>query len=761
MGLTDTAAASDQVTAASGVATGTTSFSPGAGSMVVVQWVWLFSSNTLGVTFTVADNHGNTYSVPDAPNNDGAGATYVGSAYFTYSSAPGTTTVKVTASNTGAAGAQITARLVTGQAASPVGATLSANNGGTSTGTLTGSITTTTTGSQVYWSVGLNANSASVSAASGNTLFQFWNNSGLGEGAATGKVTAQTGTPGTVTAGATCSPASGFGFGIHAWEVLPGATGHPAAAALSGSGSVTVSRLVTQPAAAALSGSGSVTAAPAVSILPSAALFGEGFVTAGASVLVPGAGAAALSGSGTVTVSRQAVYQQAVPLTGTGTIAAGWTGIIQQAVPLSGSGTASVAAAATLKFTAGLFGAGFISIPQVAGGLVNGVGGAASPMALPGSSQVAVAPPGSTNWQWLGTLGQVTALTYSYVCPGGADKMTCTVMAPASYQSQLFYPGWQVKIVRGGHDIWHGKLDQPSYQPRQGWTLTAVGNGNRGQDFNAYFAINWPGSEPDEVLNRAIIRGLPWVNPGYNGASFASQFWLGQSVDAASQKVSDFLNMICSRGGLTWYVNSQPGGIYGGDDLQIFPLPTTPTRLLVATAPVPRTLGGYVNYIAIRYQSSGDSAGTTAATYSYTSVSNPQSIAAHGQLEAFFDLSDASVMTAAQAQAVGNHVLQIYVAASFGGPFQVSYGQLLNMGGQPVDIGCDGAGMMVKLVLADSAYGGSVDVSQPVTFLVGSYEYNDITQTAQVSPYATVNQSLSGLLSMENQALKPVTVASS
>lgn len=543
------------------------------------------------------------------------------------------------------------------------------------------------------------------------------------------------------------------------WAGIPKSVAHPAAAALSGSGAITAARLVTQPAAAALSGTGAVTAAGTATTLASAALVGLGFVTAGVTVTVPGQGNAALSGTGALGVSRAVTWQQAANLSGSGTVAAGWTGVIQQAASLSGTGALGVAGAAALKFTSGLFGAGFLSIPQVAGGLVNGVGGGGTPLALPGSSQVAVAPPGSSNWQWLGTLGQVTALTYSYVCPGGADKMTCTILVPASYQSQLFYPGWQVKIVRGGHDIWHGKLDQPSYQPGQGWTLTAVGNGNRGTDFNAYYTSTWPASQPDQVISQAIGRGLPWASPGYNSASFASQFWLGQSVDAGAQTVTAFLNLITSRGGLTWYVNSLPGGLYNTDDLQIFPLPTVPTRLLVATAPIARTLGGYVNYLLIRFAASADAAGTSAATYAYTTATNPRSITAHGQLEAYFDLGDAPVMTATQAQAIGNYALQAYAAASYSGPFTVSYGQLLNMGGQAVDIGCEGAGSMVKLVLADSAYGGAVDLSVPVTFVVGSLSYNDMTQTAQVSPFATLNENLSSLLAGEHASLMPVTVA--
>lgn len=535
------------------------------------------------------------------------------------------------------------------------------------------------------------------------------------------------------------------------------------AANLSGSGVLSAGDAVTQPAAAALSGTGTVTPGGTASTQASAALSGEGALTAGAATVMPGQGSANLSGSGALGVARNVAYQQAVPLSGTGAVGLAETGIIQQAVPLYGSGTLAVAGAAALKFTAGLFGAGFLSIPQVAGGLVNGTGGAATPQALPGSSQVAVAPPGSSNWQWLGTLGQVTALTYSYVCPGGADKMSMTIMCPAAFRTQLFNPGWQVRITRGGHQVWDGKLDEP--QPTaQGWNLTAVGTGNLGANFTDFYApgASWPTGVADDILNRAIARGLPWVNPGMAASPYYSQFWFGQQTDPGSTTVTAFLNLICTRGGLVWYVNSQPGGIYGGDNLSVFPLPTVPNRLLVATTPVARTLGGYVNSIFVRYPASADNPTATppvAASYNVVSVVNQQSVAAHGTLEAYLDLSNAPVMTAAQAQSVASSILQIYQAASFAGPFTVSYGQLLNVGGQPVDIGCDQAGSVCQLVLTDFAYGGQVAPgAQPITFCVGSYSYDDMAQIATITPYQSVEESLSGLLSLAGTTMTPLTI---
>jgi hypothetical protein len=531
-----------------------------------------------------------------------------------------------------------------------------------------------------------------------------------------------------------------------------------AGASLSGSGTLAAAELTSVRAAAALSGSGTLSGTPALAVPAAAVLLGTGSLTASAVVMTPGQVSAALAGSGTLSTAGVVGWARAAALSGTGTLTAQYTGLILQSAALAGTGVLSVAAAEALKFTAGLFGAGFLSIPQVAGGLVSGVGGAGTPQALPGSSQVAVAPPGSSNWQWLGTLGQVTALTYSYVCPGGCDKMTCTVMVPAAYRTALFDPGWKVKITRGGHQVWDGKLDE-GVPTASGWNLSAVGTGNLGVNFVSYYSIDdvWPQDEPDEIINRAIANGLPWVNAGLNSSPYFSQFWFGQATDPGSSTVTAFLNLICTRGGLTWYVNSQPGGIYNGDDLSVFPLPTVPNRLLVCTTPVARTLGGDINNILIRYMVSADNTTTnTPANFNVINAVNAASVTAHGPIEAYLDLSNAGVLSPAAAQQVGQNVLALYQRASFTGTFTASYGQLLNMGGAPVDPGTDQAGNVVRMILYDYGLGGEVQPG-PIDVLIAGYSWDDFQQVATLTPMQTLDMSLSGLLSMESTVPAPLT----
>ena len=333
-------------------------------------------------------------------------------------------------------------------------------------------------------------------------------------------------------------------------------------------------------------------------------------------------------------------------------------------------------------------------------------------------------------------------------------------MIPSTYRDQMFDPGNQVRVVRGGHIIWRGKMDEP-VSTAQGWNFTATGDGVRGSDYVAYYTDTWPTGQPDESVNDAISRGMPWVNPGIGTPS---GMWFGQAVDPGAQFITDLLNLVCTRGGLTWYVNSQPGGLLGSS-LSVFPIPTAVNRLIVSTQPIARTLGGYINTLFIKYQVTADSttggAGSaTAATFAVTTVQDTASADIHGVIEDYIDLSNAGVMTATAAQAVGNYVLSIYQAASFAGPFTVQYGQLLTPGGQPIDPGTDQAGTVAQVIATDFGYGGQVTPQFPITFPVGQYEWDDFAQVATVTPFQALDQSISGLLSMENTILTPITVAS-
>jgi hypothetical protein len=368
----------------------------------------------------------------------------------------------------------------------------------------------------------------------------------------------------------------------------------------------------------------------------------------------------------------------------------------------------------------------------------------------PNSSQVRITPPGGRPW-WLGQLGHVTGLKNSFIYPGGADKMSCLLEVPATWRHQVLTVGSAAEVFRGGHRIWDGVLDEPQAAPGAGWNLTAVGAGNMGEDFLAVYSTGWPGGEPDEVVNNAIGRGLDWDNPGIGSPA---GIWLGQAQDSASRSVKEVLDLACSRGGLGWYVNSGPGGTLG-NTLTLAPLPTAPTRLLVCHNPVPRTMGGDVRAIYIRYCTAADNVdASTSAAYATTSVTNT----GHGGREYNLDLSNAGVMTAAAAQAVASQVLKIYTRAGFGGPFEVTPGSLLTLGGVPVDPGCEQAGFTARLIVTDFSHGGEPSLFPP-QFLAAAWEWDDHARKGQVTPYQTADSSLSGMLAAAGQGLTPIGVA--
>jgi hypothetical protein len=215
---------------------------------------------------------------------------------------------------------------------------------------------------------------------------------------------------------------------------------------------------------------------------------------------------------------------------------------------------------------------------------------------------------------------------------------------------------------------------------------------------------------------------------------------MGQVPDNASLTISDMLNLLCSRGGLTWQVKVGAGGNRLGF-ITVPVAPVTPTRLLVATGPVPRTMGGVVNAITLRYQVSTDSSGSS--SYNTTTVTNAAMIALYGRTEQFLDISNAGNQTAGQAQAVGNWVLNRYQQAAFGGPFTVSKGQYLTNRGSAVHLATEQAGEVVRLLVAD--WGGAVSAGVPVTFLVGNYAYDEESGTAQVTPFGSVRTDFSTL----------------
>jgi len=367
-----------------------------------------------------------------------------------------------------------------------------------------------------------------------------------------------------------------------------------------------------------------------------------------------------------------------------------------------------------------------------------------------GSSAIRTMKQDGTDVRWLEQIGHVSARKHSFSRPGGADTFSCNLLVPPDFRMSATDPGRIIQEVRGGSIVWDGILDEPT-PSEDGWSITAQGNGNSGDDYRALFT-SWPSSQPDNTINTAITNGLRWVNPGVGSPS---GIYLSQPPDTGSSDITDILNLVTSMGGLTWYVSTTDYG----NLLKVSSLSTTPDRLLIVNNPVPRTLGGDVNAIWIRYQVTADNTTTGAtATFSTTSVTDANSIALHGRKEIFIDVTSAGVMSAGTAQGIASKVLLRYQRASFAGPFTLSPGQYLTMGGQSVDLGAETADHVFQLMMSDFAYGGEVAAQNlPVISMVGKAEFDDDAETLTITPFQYLALSLSDLLSAAVNALPQPT----
>jgi hypothetical protein len=350
---------------------------------------------------------------------------------------------------------------------------------------------------------------------------------------------------------------------------------------------------------------------------------------------------------------------------------------------------------------------------------------------IPGraAAQVLTTALDGTDQRYLGRIGHVTDLGWTDVMPGGNDQLTCTLQIPPTWRPAALDPGRIIRAVKGASVQFEGTLDEPT-PGDGGWAVTARGAGTWGSLYQAVYST-WTASD---IITRAAGRGLRWV-AGNLGTGYLTEIH-----DSGSMTVTDFLNLYTEPGSQVWRVHRTPAG----NQLDVFPVPTAPTRLLITTAPAARTLAGYYNCIWVRYQATADS-GNTAATYAVTSVTNAASIARHGRQETYWDVSAGGVMTAGQAQALGNTALAKYTAASWSGPFQVSAGQYLTMGGAAVDLATEHAGEVARLILADGPYGGEVTPSPPVQFPVGKVEYRDSDGTLTVTPFQSWTADISGI----------------
>ena len=410
-----------------------------------------------------------------------------------------------------------------------------------------------------------------------------------------------------------------------------------------------------------------------------------------------------------------------------------------------------------------------------------------------GTTDGIITVPRPFNPRYLGQIGHVSAVNYTYTIPGGPNQLTCLLQVEPNYRTDAINPGRIVTAHRGASCIWEGQLTEP-VPAATGWTLTANGCGTYGTNFGAWYGSdlgptkNSNGWTPDAPVDLAIARGLRWTNRGIGNPS---GIYTGPLQNPGSLTITDFMNLLGTGGSLFWEL-VQPAGASSWPpapwEITVYEMPTDqsgnpliagpssktqvnllaggkwkrtdlltssgrrpPDLFLVNTSPVARSIVADYNTIILYYQTKPDNTATSttaaaAATFSTTFVDAPASVAAHGRMEYFLDISNAGAMSAAAAQAIGLNVLTKYIRANFAGSFAVMPGQLLNPGGYPVDLGLNWNGAVVTVQGVNAAQGGEVGLA-PLTFIIGQYQFDDDTQTATVTPYQNALTDIASVVS--------------
>ena len=205
------------VVASSGVAYSAT-FSPPAGTLVVVEVSWLFANST-GATISCSDTNGSSYALK-ASKQDAFSSTISAVFEFYYTTAPGDLAVVITCSSTGSASAIIAPRVLVGASTVQTSAATAAVAGNSDS--WVGSITTTTAGSLVYvaTSGGVNSN---LTPVANTTTISTWDSTAVADTGAVGVSSNATGTPGAITYGFTATGATAYAFA--AVEIIPAVAG--------------------------------------------------------------------------------------------------------------------------------------------------------------------------------------------------------------------------------------------------------------------------------------------------------------------------------------------------------------------------------------------------------------------------------------------------------------------------------------------------------------------------------------------------------
>jgi hypothetical protein len=313
---------------------------------------------------------------------------------------------------------------------------------------------------------------------------------------------------------------------------------------------------------------------------------------------------------------------------------------------------------------------------------------------------------------WLSLATPVGELTWTHVWPGGSANASWNAPdCPAA----LGRRGRLVQIKHGGSAIWAGITTEPDGdEPGQ---MNAVGLFTLGTDYPALDADGNSSTIPDDAIDAAIARGLPWKRR----ESISDE---EQDVDTSQGPVTlgDLLTAYANDAGLRWGVDPE-GYVYAAAD------PTAPDwyvlpldgRLVTDDADLATALLGRYN---------------TGSGYATVRVVDPMADVL-GDAEDTIDLTARGPITEGKATNILTRLLNLGRARpTIASPLVLRYGDLLSAGQVPVALERAKAGDLARVL-------GQFDDTQALAalpyldVLVGQSEYDtdrELTLTPMGAP---------------------------
>lgn len=328
---------------------------------------------------------------------------------------------------------------------------------------------------------------------------------------------------------------------------------------------------------------------------------------------------------------------------------------------------------------------------------------------------------------YLDMLGVVSAIRYSTVYPGGDETAQWQMTLDARRTHRALATGRRISIPYGTSTGWQGTLDNP--QRGNPWQFTATGRPAEAKNYQAVAPTTGNALALNEVVDNAISRGLAWTRPSSlpsvtDAQDQSGSINLDDALTAVGQAVSQY-----------WTLSRSLA-------VTMAALPTTLTYVLMASDTAGgRTLGDYATDVYVTYLDWNSNAPTTILR---SATSRP-----FGRVEKNLDITNLNAIPLAQAQAAGDSYLATNSARlRFLGAFTVTYGQLLNPGGTPVDLATIQAGSVVRILLTDPDTAAGELALGAVQLVVGQTDYDVDSDTLTLTPMDVAQRGVGAYLGL-------------